>query len=228
MSTFETSDENFDSKTYKVIKKSFIQSSLSTLKKKPDKNVKRMLCRNVIKGGICGYGTKCKYSHTLSEQVIDLPRKHAWEILLSNNTLENTDLQKNYQLYQSLDELTKSCKQCCNNECIGGYNCDHGVFDKKYQICQQDLDYGMCKNSLCNLVHLTERGLKPWYNKQKINVPVTSPSTQKIKGTLLSEKFFNNINFINNQDEETLSNFTNSSDEYESYEDECNKSIFTK
>lgn len=226
MSQFETLGNNSDSKTYKVIKNSFVQPSISILKKKPDKNVKRMLCRNVIKGGTCGYGTKCKYSHTLSEQVIDLPKKQAWDILLSNNSLENIDLQKNYQLYQSLEELTKSCKQCCNNECIGGYNCDHGVFDKKYQICQQDLDYGTCKNNLCNLLHLTERGLKPWYNKQKVTA--VSPSLQKIKGTLLSEKFFNNTNFINTQDEETLSNFTNSSDEDEIYEDECNKSIFSK
>jgi hypothetical protein len=77
------------------------------------------------------------------------------------------------------------------------------------------------------LVHLTERGLKPWYNKQKTN-PL-SPNAQKIRGTLLSEKFFSNINF-NNKDDETLSNFTNSSEEEddENYENECYKSIFSK
>lgn len=226
MSTCEMQNDTSNSKTYKVLKNSFVQP-LSILKKKTDKNVKRMLCRNVIKGMTCAYGSKCKYSHTLNEQIIDFSRKKAWEILLSNDSLENIDLQQNYQLYQSLDELTNFCKQCCNNECIGGYNCDHGVFDKKYQICKQNLDYGICKNNLCNLVHLTERGLKPWYNKQKINI-ITSPNIQKIKGTLLTENFFTNINIINNQDEETLSNFTNSSDENESYKDDYNKSIFTK
>ncbi len=213
--------------TYKVTKNNNMQNSfLNGLKKKVDKNIKRMLCKNIIKGGECGYGNKCKYAHTMSEQLIDSNRKQAWDILLSDDNLENINLQQNYQLYQILEEFTKSCKQCCNNECIGGYNCDHGVFDKKYQICQQDLNYGMCKNEMCELVHLTKRGLKPWYTKKQ-TIP-QNLNFQKIKGTLLSEQFFiNSLHNTNTEDNEILSNFSDSSDEEEDYEDECNQSIFS-
>lgn len=220
--------ESHNSKTYKVIKNSFNVTSSSTfaVKKKSNKNVKRMLCKNIIKTGSCGYGSKCEYAHTLNEQIIDATRKQAWEILLSDTSLENVDIQSNYPLYQAFEELTKLCKQCRNNECIGGYNCDHGVFDEQYQICSQDLNYGACKNLSCNLVHLTHRNLKPWYTRPKELLDAVN--TQIIKGTLLSEKFFTNSHQISVQDDETLSNFTNSSDEDDFYEDECNKSIFTK
>lgn len=208
------------------------KKSFFSQKKKIHKNVKRMLCRNVIKGGECSYGSKCMYAHTLEEQIIDFPKKHAWAIILSNDSLETIDLQKNYQLYQSLEQLTKVCKQCFNKECIGGYNCDHGVFDKKYQICQRDLDWGDCKNPLCEMIHLTKRGLKPWFNKQK-NINVSSPH-QKIKGTLLSENFFVGMTGVTSsqhgqydKDDETLSNFTDSSDEIDTFDDECDKSIFS-
>lgn len=214
-----------NNKSYKVFKNSEILTEQSTFKKKTDKNFKRMLCRNVIKDGVCDYSTKCKYAHSFSEQIIDSHRKQAWDILLSSNSLENVDLQKNYKLYQTLDEFTNLCSQCVACDCIGGYNCDHGVFDKKYQICKQDLNYGNCKNQNCSLIHLTHRGLKPWFSKQKEQQIM---NLQTIKGTLLSEKFFSvNKNSVI-QDDETLSNFTNSSDENNDYENDCDKSIFVK
>lgn len=202
-----------------------LKTPKSNIKKKNDKNVKRILCRNIITTGSCSYGTKCKYSHTLEEQIIDKSRKHAWDILLSDISLDNIDLQKDYQLYQTFTILTKLCKQCYNNECIGGYNCDHGVFDKKYQICSQDLNYGNCNNGLCDLIHLTTRGLKPWFSKDKIVINSTIPI---IKGTLLSNNFFVNSVCAN---EETLSEFTDSSDdEYNitNNDDEYDISIFSK
>jgi hypothetical protein len=226
-------------KKYKVSKPVGVNLSVNTLKKKPHKNVRRMLCQNVIKDGSCSYGNKCMYAHTLDEQNIDPPRKQVWNILLSTNSLESIDLQKNYQLYQCLEQLTKLCKQCDKNECIGGYNCDHGVFSEKYQVCQRDLDYGDCKDDTCRLVHLTSRGMKPWFNRTVKTTPfaalssITSLSAlqlqimPKIKGTLLNKNFFNNDD-IENKDEETLSNFTDSSSEDGNIENECDKSIFER
>ena len=215
--TFEEYKKDMhNEKKYKPMK------NINILKKKTHKNVKRMLCQNVLKDGICSYGSKCMYAHKLEEQNIDPTRKQAWSIILSEDRLDDIDLHKNYQLYQSLDQFTKICKQCEKNECIGGYNCDHGVFSQKYQICQSDINYGECKNDQCKLIHLTKRGLKPWF-KNVINI--NPQSATKIKGTLLNENFFHKNE---KNEEETLSNFTDSSEEIEDIENGCYKSIFEK
>jgi len=209
-----------DNKIYKIVKHNVVSITSNTTKKKQDKNLKRILCRNMIKNGTCEYGSKCKYAHSLSEQIIDVSRKQAWNIIFSSDDLSDIDLQKNYSLYQTLNELTNTCQQCNSHDCIGGYNCDHGTFDKKYQICKHDLNYGNCKNTKCG-IHLTDRGLKPWFNKQC----ELDNNLYKIKGTLLSENFFTNVSV---NDDETLSNFTNSVDENDDYENDCDKSIFSK
>lgn len=200
------------------------KSYFKTIKKKSEKNVvKRMLCKNSLSGGNCCYGSKCKYAHDLNDQIIDIGRKQAWDILLGNYDLSEIDLQKKYRLYQSLEELTKCCKQCCNNECIGGYNCDHGVYNKKYQICSQDLNYGNCLISQCELVHLTKRGLKPWFQNQP-------KLCGQIKGILLNENFFTSITNDDccDEDVDMLSDFTNSDDDDNECDDECNQSIFMR
>jgi hypothetical protein len=163
------------------------------------------------------------YAHTLDEQIIDPSKKPAWDIILSNTNLENLDLQKNYQLYQSLLQFTKFCKQCDKNECIGGYNCDHGVCNKKFQICQDDLNYGNCSISSCNLIHLTSRKLKPWFLKKQDSANFSKDFS--VKGTLLNDMFFSSL-VVDNADDESISDFANSSDEENIIEDECDKSIF--
>lgn len=126
------------------------------------KNKKKLLCNNIITNGSCCYGIKCMYAHSLDEQQIDSNRKLAYEILLSDKILDDINFQQNITIYRSLRELTKLCEK---QYCTGGYNCKHGICgNKKLQICSKDLDYGDCSDVNCQLVHLTKRGLKPFYN----------------------------------------------------------------
>ena len=55
------------------------------------------------------------------------------------------------------------CVKCVNNTCIGGYNCKLGSCVEKYCICVNDLNTGICKIPNCRLIHLSKRGLKPYY-----------------------------------------------------------------
>lgn len=151
------------------------------------KNKKKLLCMNVITNGACCYGNKCMYAHSLAEQQIDSNRKTAYEILFSTSDLSSIDFQENVTLYRSLRDLTKMCDR---EHCTGGYNCKHGVCgNKKYCICARDLDYGDCTSQNCEFVHLTSRGLKPFYSgysqKQEkltfFNIPGTLLTTDFIK-----------------------------------------------
>lgn len=131
---------------------------------------KKILCYNIIYNGSCKYGDKCLYAHSLEDQNINKSRKDVYDILKSEIDLSDIDLKKNEELYETMLEMTKYCKNCNNNVCKGGYNCKSGVFDKKYCICVNDLKYGFCHNYNCNFVHLTNRGLKPYYDdKNKKN-----------------------------------------------------------
>lgn len=209
----DESNDNVDIK-YKSIKDPIIFS-----KKKFQKNHKKILCHNMITKGTCIYGNNCLYAHTLEDQNIETSRKAAWEILLSSNSLEEIDLQKNHVLYRSLLNLTQLCKECNKGKCTGGYNCKFGSYTNKYQICIKDLNYGECRNNTCKLVHLTSRKLKPFYNQSQKYI-------QKIKGTLLNDDFFEK----NEPDDETLSNFSCNSTSDEEDENnvvtECDISIF--
>jgi Zinc finger C-x8-C-x5-C-x3-H type (and similar) len=133
---------------------------------------KKILCYNIIYNGSCKYGDKCLYAHSLEDQNINKNRKEVYDILKSNDDLSYINLRENYELYKTMIEMTKYCKNCNNNLCKGGYNCKSGVYDKKYCICINDLNYGFCHNYNCNFMHLSKRGLKPYYdekNKKKIN-----------------------------------------------------------
>lgn len=134
------------------------------------KNKKKLLCNNVITTKSCCYGSKCMYAHTLEEQQIDINRKKAYDILFSNSDLKHINFQNDISLFRSLRDLTKQCEK---KYCTGGYNCKHGICgdsNKQYIICIQDLEYGDCLNKNCSFVHLTKRGLNPFYtgyaNKQ--------------------------------------------------------------
>lgn len=137
-------------------KKKFVQ--------KEAKNKKKLLCTNIIHSGSCCYGQKCMYAHSLSDQQIDPIRKKAYDLLFSSNNLSHINFQNDVQLYRSLRDLTNYCNK---EYCTGGYNCKHGVCgieNKKYIVCIKDLDYGDCSDKHCKFVHLTLRGLKPFYH----------------------------------------------------------------
>jgi hypothetical protein len=133
-----------------------------------NKNMKKILCRNMITCGECKYGSMCMYAHSLDEQNVNIRRKEAYDIIKGTDSLEHIDLRKNFQLYKTLLELTKYCKNCDENKCAGGYNCKSGACSKNLCVCITDLNYGNCKNSTCTNIHLTTRNLAP-YNKKKTN-----------------------------------------------------------
>jgi hypothetical protein len=176
-----------------------------------DKNsFKKILCYNIIYNGSCKYGDKCLYAHSLEDQNINKMRKEVYDILKSESDLSDINLKENYELYKTMLEMTKYCKNCNNNMCKGGYNCKSGVYDKKYCICINDLNYGFCHNYNCNFIHLSKRGLKPYYDKKKNQIITKSPED---KNTLFSnnEDHMNNIiselhkninsnKFVNNDD----------------------------
>ena len=192
-----------------------------------NKNLKKILCHNIITSGSCGYGNKCLYAHDLSEQNMDTVRKKAYEILLSKGDLSNIDLQKDFGLYRALLGLTKICEQCDKNKCTGGYNCKFGACSKKYHICIRDLNYGDCMHN-CGCIHLSDRGLKHFFTTfvKSVNNNVVENISG---GTLLSSDFFKNLNdnYQKNCDDDILSDITDDSDS-ENLSDECNQSIFDK
>lgn len=147
-------------------------------------NKKTLLCYNMLLNGECNYGNTCKYAHSLNEQIIEKTRKPIFDILTSKSDLSHINFQENVNLYRGLLLMTKICDK---DNCPGGYNCRNGACKgTHFYICESDLTHGNCKNKNCGGLHLTERGLKPfWTIDDKINAETN------IKGTLLSEKFWN-------------------------------------
>lgn len=184
------------------------------------KNLKTIICRNIISSGECCYGSKCMYAHKLDEQNIDGDRKFAYEILMSNEDLSGINLQKNHSLYKSLVGLTTICELCIQNKCTGGYNCKFGACLKKYHICKKDLDYGDCSVN-CGKVHLTKRNLKP------LQVETIKTSLTTLQGTLLSADFFKQFGEkVNNDDnDDNISDLSDCNSDIDPT-DECNQSIF--
>lgn len=184
----------------------------------PDLLVKRILCYNILKNGMCNYGNKCKYAHTLDEQNIDPGRKKSYDIIMGKFDLAYINLLENKELHRNFLQLTKICLQCSRNICPGGHNCKFGAINDNYQICFDDLQNGDCyKKDLCKYIHLTKRNLVP-YNKLKgeksdkykeknkklysdiikIKTNESSPvilqsRNMRPTGTLLSDDFFSHI-----------------------------------
>ena len=138
-------------------------------------NTKRMLCKNMLSIGKCNYGDKCLYSHSMIEQKKDYFRETIYEYVcyvLANN--ENKIIFENILLYdkifiKTLLILTKTCKLCEQKLCQGGYNCKYGVFDKKYQICKDDLYLKCLNKNNCQNVHLSNIGINLCYNDDDDN-----------------------------------------------------------
>jgi hypothetical protein len=163
-------------------------------------SLKKILCHNMIYNGECKYGDKCLYAHSLKDQNVNKKRKEVYDILKNNSDLSNINLRENYDLYKTMLELTKYCKNCNSNSCIGGYNCKSGVYDKKYCICINDLNYGECYNNNCQFVHLSKRKLKPYFddkidkkNKKKSNTYMSMEEKLLDIRMTLSERLKNTI-----------------------------------
>ncbi|AYV84751.1 MAG: hypothetical protein Hyperionvirus37_4 [Hyperionvirus sp.] len=159
------------------------------------KNMKKVLCNNVLIAQTCHYGDKCMYAHSLEDQNVEGVRRKAYDIL---EGVEKINYKPDRELSKTLLQLTKICEACCKNKCPGGYNCKYGVFDKKYQVCEDDLRYGICYNTMCNNIHLTNRGLIPLNSIGK-HEPIKIIKVDRSKnvsvpdGTLLSDDFFQNL-----------------------------------
>ena len=130
------------------------------------KNIKRILCYNMLKSGSCNYGSKCLYAHNLDEQNIDNIKKRAYE-LLTKDDLSDINLLEDNELFETLVQMTKLCIMCTKkqNLCPGGYNCKNGTFSPKYQICYSDLVKGECNNNFCKNIHLTKSKLVSYNNQ---------------------------------------------------------------
>ena len=205
---------------------------------KDDDNVKKMLCNNVLISDECHYGDKCMYAHSLSEQNLDPVRKKAYDIIMGKETIS---YKPDKELGKTLLQLTKICEECNKNKCSGGYNCKYGVIDKKYQICADDLRYGICYNATCNNIHLTNKGLIPLNSNNKNEIIRIVKYNDKINnvnvpdGTLLSEDFFMKLSKNNRRitsdisddsDDESTERIKAYLDQNSDSDKSCNESIF--
>jgi hypothetical protein len=144
------------------------QKKLQNVARYDNKNHKKILCNNIISDNECPYGTKCLYAHSMEEQNVDDLRKKAYDMILKDDDLSSIDLKSNYELYETLLELTHVCENCVKHRCTGGYNCKYGVYDEQYQLCKTDIVFGDCDGN-CGNIHLTSKGLK-CYNKHRKSI----------------------------------------------------------
>ena len=151
-------------------------------------NYKTIRCLNMLTNGSCTYGGKCKYAHSLEEQNIVGPRRMALDVILKQKDLSNIDISANKKLYGQLKCMTALCQKCIDSECTGGYNCKHGACDPKCVVCLEDMNKGTCKQTKCDKIHLTDRGLIPY----GIRITHESEKDRSIKPVLINDVFFEN------------------------------------
>ena len=130
---------------------------------------KKVMCYNMLNKKQCDYGIKCVYAHNLSEQKIIPLRHKAYTIIKTVTDLSNINLILDNKLYEMLLQLTKVCILCSKDACPGGYNCRYGAINSKCKICYDDLVYGNCKKPSCQSIHLTTRGLIPYFKQKNKN-----------------------------------------------------------
>ena len=178
-------------------------------------NMKRMLCKNVLAYGKCNYGDKCLYSHSLLEQKKDSFRDIIYSYIIAyvkNHKINQFDVSiiHNKDFMRALHQLTKTCQQCEEGVCQGGYNCKFGVFNKLYQVCYDDL-YSECTVQKCPYVHTSLMGVKNEKNKSLHNTNFYSKTIQHNKyykkfepivGTLLSPEYFQKQKSNDNHDDQ--------------------------
>lgn len=210
-------------------------------------NMKKMLCNNILTSGSCHYGDKCMYAHNLVEQNVDPLRKKAYDIIRG---IEQIDYKPDRELGKALLQLTKVCDNCMKGRCPGAYNCKYGVYDKKYQVCADDLRYGICYNTSCNCVHLTNKGLVPLNSTTRVEPLRIIRYADKVDkadktkdvtvptGTLLTEEFLLTLNRRDREsrhesDSDKVSDDTEDIERVKAYlehqsdtDDSCDESIF--
>jgi len=125
-----------------------------------NESLKKLMCKNILTNGKCSYENKCLYAHNLNEQNMDHKRKLVYDIIMGRIPYINNDIQIDDEIYKIFIQLCKICDLCSKNKCPGGFNCKHGVFDKQYQVCADDLRDGVCYNITCSKIHLTNKGIK--------------------------------------------------------------------
>ena len=197
-----------------------INNFLNKKKIKPKKeNHKKLLCKNVISNKTCKYGSKCLYAHSLSEQKLDEIRDKAYKIIKGEIDVSGINVHLERDLYKVLLTLCEMCVGCKENNCTGGYNCKHGSCSSNYIICGVDLNNGSCEGN-CGKVHLTDKGLKPYFNHimdfQKKKSTTFIPKTNV--GTLLTTEFFKKIKDTKNDDSDDYL----TDDSYDSDDNESN------
>ena len=160
-------------------------------------NKKKILCYNILNKGSCTYGSKCLYAHSLEEQKINSKIKIIYDLIKSNTSMENINLVQDKHIYCGLLHLTKLCPMCVKGNCPGGYNCKYGSFSKKFQVCKNDLQFGMCSNINCELIHLTKRGLVP-YVKSKKKSTLKNNLNNSLKNIIKNNKYQNTASFNKN------------------------------
>ncbi len=205
-----------------------------------EKNQKKILCINMLKNGVCTYGNKCMYAHSLDEQNVDYFKKKVYDIIKSDEII-NIDLSHDEKLAKIFLQMTKVCIDCKNKMCPGGYNCKYGTVDEKYKICYDDLMTGNCKNNDCNLIHLTKKGIKPIISNIKYNASRSSCSgsyNKKYFQDMTNCKIINDDFFISLNRDKNISNYDSDNDSIESIEkikeylnnydsdENCDESIF--
>ncbi|QKF93877.1 zinc finger CCCH-type protein [Fadolivirus algeromassiliense] len=165
--------------------------------KKNNDNSKKILCVNIINKIKCNYGNKCMYAHSLNEQKIEPLRHKVYTIIKCADDLSNIDLVSDPKLYETLLQLTRVCMACSKGQCPGGYNCRNGAVSIKSKICYEDLVYGNCKKNNCTSVHLTDRGLVPYYKQKNKELKQNDNSNNKYSDG--SDESYNNIYYKKNK-----------------------------
>ena len=219
--TFDSDSWHVQTRGKKKIKTEHKKTfSFDGKKEQKRENLKKLICKNMSVYGSCDYGAKCLYAHNLEEQNIDQPRKKVLTLIKSSD-LSHVNLHINKEIYRQMSLLTVLCSKCQEKTCTGGYNCKYGACIKDILICANDLNHGLCENPACELIHLTKKGLVPYYKRhQKV-----------IYGTLLNDDFFKKINetviHTDRKNSMEISDLSNS-DEYGDCDtdSECTKSIF--
>jgi hypothetical protein len=217
----DNNDENSLNIRNMKLNKFFNKKKITTNNKKSNfdnkLNHKKIMCQNFIDTNSCIYNEKCLYAHNLQEQKIDIKRRKILDLIESTEDLSYIDPHKNKDIYKDLQLFTKLCTECVNNKCTGGFNCKFGSPSIKFLLCYEDLNYGNCIDKTCTKIHLTKRHLKPQYNN--IFSSINKPPINNIQ---MLTPFMNNIsNLLLN-----LSNISNNNNDFESDDDECEKSIF--
>lgn len=131
-----------------------------------NENIKKLLCKNILKNGECGYGKNCLYAHGYGDQKIDEVRNRSYKLILGKMDLCEYDLTKNMDVFNDIICLTNVCKKCVKNTCPGGLNCKNGAVSEKYCVCKRDILNSDCDDDECEKIHLTKRNLIS-YNKMR-------------------------------------------------------------